>query len=116
MDAYNANPSSMVAALDNLLQLKGDSKMAVLGDMFELGEESLTEHHKIVEKLNDIKGLDSYFIGKDFFANKINNPHMHFFETFKNFQEYFNNLHPINKTILIKGSRGMALERTLELL
>ena len=115
MDAYNANPSSMAAALENLLQLKDESKMAILGDMFELGDESLTEHHKIIQMLNE-KDLDIYFIGKDFFANKNNNPHMRFFEDFDSFNGYFKNIRPINKTILIKGSRGMALEKTLELL
>ena len=101
MDAYNANPSSMAAAIENLLQLKGESKMAILGDMFELIDE---------------KELDVYFIGKDFYENKTEKQHMLFFKNFEKFKEYFNNVRPINKTILIKGSRGMALEKALELL
>lgn len=115
MDAYNANPSSMNAALENLLQLNANSKIAILGDMFELGSDSLEEHRKLVNKMSD-KKVDTYFIGKDFYANKISNDHLYFFETFDSFAQYFNKIKPIQKTILIKGSRGMALERTLDLL
>lgn len=116
MDAYNANPSSMNAALDNLLQLDAKSKIAILGDMFELGTESLDEHKKLVDKMADKHQVETYFIGKDFYANKISNNHLFFFDTFENFKEYLSNIKPIQKTILIKGSRGMALERTLDIL
>ncbi|RYJ45462.1 UDP-N-acetylmuramoyl-tripeptide--D-alanyl-D-alanine ligase [Flavobacterium beibuense] len=116
MDAYNANPSSMNAALDNLLQLDAKSKIAILGDMFELGTESLDEHKKLVDKMADKHQVETYFIGKDFYANKISSNHLFFFDTFENFKEYLSNIKPIQKTILIKGSRGMALERTLDIL
>ncbi|QEE49333.1 UDP-N-acetylmuramoyl-tripeptide--D-alanyl-D-alanine ligase [Flavobacterium alkalisoli] len=116
MDAYNANPSSMNAALDNLLQLDAKSKIAILGDMFELGTESLDEHRKLVNKMADKHQVETYFIGKDFYANKISSDHLFFFDTFENFKEYLSNIKPLQKTILIKGSRGMALERTLDIL
>lgn len=116
LDAYNANPSSMAAAITNFSQLKNDSKIAILGDMFELGSESLKEHKKIVELLNNQTSITTYFIGKDFFSNKSNNPHHHFFEDFTSFSKFIEVNAPTNSLLLIKGSRGMALERTLELI
>lgn len=116
LDAYNANPSSMDAALENFIQLEGNEKMAILGDMFELGPESPAEHKKLVEKLADQKNIEIYFIGKDFYNNKSIRPHLQFFESFDTFREHFNHVKPKNKIILIKGSRGMALERVLDIL
>lgn len=116
LDAYNANPSSMAAAITNFIQLEGSEKIAILGDMFELGKESLEEHQKVIELLTETSEIEAHFVGKDFFANKSNQPHLHFHETFDSFSENFKNSKPTHKTILIKGSRGMALERTLDLL
>lgn len=116
LDAYNANPSSMQAALTNFIQLKTKNKIAVLGDMFELGDESLLEHKKLVELLADEAQIHVFFVGKDFYQNKITKTHLHFFKSFEEFAEKIKNEHPIDTTILIKGSRGMALERSLELL
>ena len=116
LDAYNANPSSMQAAITNFLQLDSDNKIAILGDMFELGKESQAEHKKIVEILYKEPSVKTYFIGKDFYTNKIDSSHLSFFETFSNFAEYYKTEVIENKTILIKGSRGMALEKTLDLL
>jgi UDP-N-acetylmuramoyl-tripeptide--D-alanyl-D-alanine ligase len=116
LDAYNANPSSMAAAITNFKQLKGNTKVVILGDMFELGNESLFEHKKIVEMLLDDLDITSHFIGKDFCSNKINKQHLHFYPTFNDFQKVFTVRKPENATILIKGSRGMALERSLDLL
>lgn len=114
LDAYNANPSSMMAAIDNFAGLEGDTKIAVLGDMFELGPESAAEHHKISERLAKLGGITVYFVGKDFSTNAVTAPHLSYFDTFDKFASGFKS--PENATILIKGSRGMALERTLDLL
>ncbi|PZR19787.1 MAG: UDP-N-acetylmuramoyl-tripeptide--D-alanyl-D-alanine ligase [Flavobacterium psychrophilum] len=116
LDAYNANPSSMQAAITNFLQLDTEDsyKIAVLGDMFELGKESYQEHSKIVQSLVNEEGIEVYFVGKDFYHNQVTLPHLHFYDSFDSFKESFSNLKPQNKTILIKGSRGMALERTLD--
>ncbi len=116
LDAYNANPSSMDAALENFIQLEGNEKIAILGDMFELGAESPQEHKKLIDKLTVNNDIEIYFVGKDFYNNKSLHPHLRFFETFDSFKEYFSDIKPKNKIILIKGSRGMALERTLEII
>ncbi|WP_347068128.1 UDP-N-acetylmuramoyl-tripeptide--D-alanyl-D-alanine ligase [Flavobacterium sp. WV_118_3] len=116
LDAYNANPSSMTAALENFAQLEDGSKIAILGDMFELGTESLKEHQNVVSLVSRTPEIKTYFIGKDFFASKVDQPHLHFFSSFDDFTHSFQNEIPKAHTILIKGSRGMALERTLELL
>ena len=116
LDAYNANPSSMVVALENFFQLENKNKIAILGDMFELGEESLEEHQSIVDLVNNNNSVTTYFIGKDFFSNKIQNENCHFFLTFEDFAQSINGKAMSNSLILIKGSRGMALERTLGIL
>ncbi len=118
LDAYNANPSSMEAALDNFIQLdsKG-SKTLFLGDMFELGQNSSEEHLALIEKLDKIDNLTIYYIGNHFFEHQKIQPQSYFFKTYNDFVEAFQ-----SKTLndggiaLIKGSRGMALERILELL
>lgn len=116
LDAYNANPSSMEVAIKNFLQLDKPNKVAILGDMFELGKESLREHKHIVALLKNEKEVITYFIGKDFYSNMLDKKNLFFFETFDEFSEAFRQEKMENKTMLIKGSRGMALERTLELL
>ena len=63
LDAYNANPSSMAAAIANFIQLEKKNKIAILGDMFELGEESHNEHEKIVDLLINETSITIYFIG-----------------------------------------------------
>jgi len=116
LDAYNANPSSMVVALENFFQLDNKNKIAILGDMFELGEESLEEHKSIIELVIKNNSATTYFIGNDFFANKIQNENCYFFLNFEDFAQRFNGKVISNSLLLIKGSRGMALERTLGIL
>lgn len=116
LDAYNANPSSMEVAIKNFLQLDKENKVAILGDMFELGEESLQEHKNIIALLEKEADVKAYFVGSHFFANKIESECVTFFETFEDFSDFFKEEKLQRQTILIKGSRGMALERTLELL
>ena len=116
LDAYNANPSSMTAAIMNFIQLDKANKIAILGDMFELGNESLSEHKKVIELLENQSEIKTYFIGKDFDANKLNSNHITFFEDFNSFANFLRERKPTNSLLLIKGSRGMALEKSLELL
>lgn len=113
LDAYNANPSSMQAALENFSQLKDECKIVILGDMFELGESSETEHQKIAELATSGNYNEVYLIGKAFSTTSVKNAFK--FENFETFKSSANFKSNINSTVLIKGSRGMALERTLDL-
>lgn len=114
LDAYNANPSSMKLALENFIHLDKNPKVILLGDMFELGESSKEEHQSIVELIPESSSLTCYCIGKWFHsvANKQSN--ILFFPDFESFREQFTL--PKNAFLLIKGSRGMALEKALDLI
>lgn len=114
LDAYNANPSSMQVALENFIQLDKPNKVIIIGDMFELGEDSLKEHKSIITILKNNNTVKCYLIGKDFYANKEEKNNLQFYSDFNSFTEYLKNNHFSKSTILIKGSRGMALERTLD--
>ena len=116
LDAYNANPSSMVVALENFIQLDKTNKCVIIGDMYELGEESLVEHKAIVNFLKNNSNFECHFVGNDFFANIIQKENFHFYQTFEDFTKFLSSVKLEHKTLLIKGSRGMALERTLEYL
>jgi UDP-N-acetylmuramoyl-tripeptide--D-alanyl-D-alanine ligase len=114
LDAYNANPSSMAVAIENLLQLEKPNKIMILGDMFELGDESQKEHSEIIKMLFNERAVKCFFVGAAFYANKINSPQFYFYDSFDAFSDFLKDTKIENSTILIKGSRGMALERTLE--
>jgi len=116
LDAYNANPSSMAVAIENFKQLDNLNKIAILGDMFELGEESLKEHAVVVASLSNQKSIVCHFVGADFFAHSLDNENFHFHPSFNDLSAYLKTKIIENSTILIKGSRGMALERTLDVL
>ncbi len=116
MDAYNANPSSMAVALENFIQIEEPNKIAFLGDMFELGEESFQEHKSIVDSLKNESEIDFYFVGVEFYKSKIQQDNFKFFATFEDLRKELAETKFDNKYILIKGSRGMALERIVELL
>ena len=110
LDAYNANPTSMTHAIESFSKIEG-SKAVILGDMFELGNNALDEHKKIVEIVKNNKIDKSYFIGKDFFNSRDNTESLLFFKTKENF---YNDVNKINeKQILIKGSRGMKMEEII---
>lgn len=116
MDAYNANPTSMLAALENFKQLGQDQKTLFLGDMFELGETSGKEHQLIVDYLEKNNFGKVFLIGHNFFKTHVKLSGIRKFETFDDLKLALNN-HPItNSFLLIKGSRGMALERILEVI
>jgi UDP-N-acetylmuramoyl-tripeptide--D-alanyl-D-alanine ligase len=114
LDAYNANPSSVQAALNNFAQQSQENKTLILGDMLELGTEAAAEHQDIVDQITEYGFENVYLIGQNFYNTDGD------YLKFKNFEEFkivFTNTrkgkHP--ELYLIKGSRGMALERTLEL-
>ncbi|MGZ9735237.1 UDP-N-acetylmuramoyl-tripeptide--D-alanyl-D-alanine ligase [Flavobacterium sp. GNP002] len=116
LDAYNANPSSMAVAIENFLQLESPNKVMILGDMFELGAESQQEHKAIVDLLLNEDKVKCYFIGSAFYANKMEKSNFWFYNTFEEFSNDLATTEFDASTILIKGSRGMALERTLDFL
>ena len=110
LDAYNANPTSMTHAIESFSKTKG-SKAVILGDMFELGNNALDEHKKIVEIVKNNKIDKSYFIGKDFFNCNDNTESLFFYKTKENFYDDVNKIN--EKQILIKGSRGMKMEEII---
>tara|TARA_R110002049_G_scaffold206269_1_gene376815 strand:+ start:64851 stop:66041 length:1191 start_codon:yes stop_codon:yes gene_type:complete len=113
MDAYNANPTSMRAALLNFDKLKDKTKIAILGDMFELGNEADDEHQEIVDLIETLKLKTTFLIGKNFYKTKTTSKSINQFESFEDFKDLFDFSQIANTTFLIKGSRGMALERIL---
>jgi len=116
LDAYNANPSSMAVAIENFVQLDNPNKILILGDMFELGQESHQEHKAIVDLLLNNEIIICYFVGEAFYANRIKKDNFYFHEKFESFSNQLQGTKIENSSILIKGSRGMALERTLDFL
>ena len=114
LDAYNANPTSMKLALENFNGLSGNHKIAFLGDMFELGETAKIEHQNIADLAAGLQLEKVFLIGENF--NKTNTT-LQKFSTYNDVEVYLKDKSfPKDCNILIKGSRGMALERLLEVL
>jgi len=122
-DYYNANPSSMFAAIENMGQINAKRKVLILGDMFEMGEEAAAEHQAVIEKAMGAPVDERIFIGKEFHEAGLTIAHGPWSMVKKTI--YYNTVeqaieglkvNPVKgSTILIKGSRGMALERLVEL-
>lgn len=113
VDAYNANPASMAAALDNFDLIEGEDKMVILGDMRELGADSQKEHQHIVARLEQMQLWEVWLVGSEFAATR------HPFRSFANVEEVKQELaqRPLSgRTILIKGSNGIRLQQLPELL
>jgi len=113
LDAYNANPSSMLAALKNFKQLDVDNKFLFLGDMFELGDEAEKEHQSIVEYLKKNFKNNIFLIGENFFKAKTE-ANILKFSNFEDLKPMLKKIKLSDANLLIKGSRGMALERILD--
>ena len=114
LDAYNANPTSMQLALENFYEIKRKKKVIILGDMFELGEFSKKEHNNIISKIHEFGFRNVYLVGEEFLKTKPEN-----YLTFKNTESLADHIkeNPItDSSVLIKGSRGMALEKLVEYL
>ena len=112
MDAYNANPTSMEAALENFRTFDAPLKAVILGDMFELGEAAHEEHQKIVNRLNSM-GLSMVLLtGKEFNQCHIS-PDFKVFPDNESLIHYLETIKPQGYLILIKGSRGMKLEEVV---
>lgn len=114
-DCYNANPTSMEAALANFASYNIPNKVAILGDMLELGLNSKEEHQKIVELTKQLQISMVYFVGKEF--GSVNMASGYY--CFNNSNELLEYLvkNPIHESlVLVKGSRGIRLESSLPLL
>lgn len=116
MDAYNANPSSMMAALENFKKNESKNKVLCLGDMFELGESAAEEHQNIVDYLEKNFMGRTYLVGQNFSKTFTENPYIEKFATFDEFQNELKNNPPSNAYIFVKGSRSMQMERVLDLI
>lgn len=115
LDAYNANPTSMNAAIDTFIENKEQHKLMILGDMLELGTISEVEHLQIIEKVLHSK-IKTLFVGKIFSALGVNYQInlISFFENYLQAAAWLKNESLSNFNILIKGSRGIQLEKILE--
>lgn len=106
VDAYNANPTSIMAALQNFSLMDVPAKMVIIGDMGELGEVSHEEHQKVVEYLKNAHFIDTWLVGKEFGATDC---------TFRKFQDVeevkqaIQQEQPHDRYILVKGSNYMKL-------
>lgn len=113
IDAYNANPTSMMAALKNFKNMTAERKMLILGDMRELGEEGASEHQKIVDFIDSCH-FDKVILVGNLFAATRNN-----YSSYTDVQELiyaFRERKPQKNTILIKGSNGIKLYQLVDFL
>jgi UDP-N-acetylmuramoyl-tripeptide--D-alanyl-D-alanine ligase len=115
MDAYNANPSSMNAAIENFAQMDRNDKMVILGDMLELGDDSEKEHTQIIELLKQKNILQAILVGPHF-MKAAQPPFTQLFQTSEEALNYLKQFPVSNATVLVKGSRGIKLEKLVEVL
>ncbi len=114
IDAYNANPTSMNASLDNFILINGKEKAVILGDMKELGNVSDSEHQKVADKLSQSSISEILLIGPNF--AKTNCPRAQKFNDVTALNDYLSK-NPINgKLVLVKGSNSMKLIECVGLL
>lgn len=116
LDAYNANPTSMLLAIENFSESPFENKMLILGDMRELGEDSQKEHQSILQKIAELEFREVLLVGQEFKKATGKNTKYQVFENVDQAVQGLKGLKPSNKTILIKGSRGIQLEKILEVL
>ena len=110
LDTYNANPSSMAESLKNFNNFNG-TKTIIIGDMLELGDESEKEHHSILDQAYSLNFDEIITVGNEF--KKINATSKSYLNS-KELSEYLKSNKIESKNILLKGSRGIALEQILE--
>ena len=115
MDAYNANPTSMRAALINFANICGEQHLLILGDMRELGTASEEEHRNILALMKELGYKDAFLVGQNFSAYN-DHPDWKTFAEVENLYQYIESQPIEGKHILVKGSRGIQLEKVLPLL
>lgn len=113
VDAYNANPTSMKAALDNFHMMEGNGKMVILGDMKELGDVSQEEHQKIIRLVGEYQISDAWFVGNEFKKAAAQMTELtgryRFFDDVETVKAAIESVPPTSKMILIKGSNSTRL-------
>ena len=115
MDAYNANPTSMNASVRNFRNICGENPLLILGDMRELGEASETEHKVILQLLKNLGFHEAFLVGPCF-SQYNDNPEYQTFATSDDLATYLGS-HPVEqRSILVKGSRGIQLEKILPMI
>lgn len=114
LDCYNANPTSMKSALDSFQMMRHDNKLFIIGDMRELGDESAAEHERIV-KLIKTHNLKGYSVGEEFGKVQSNDILAHF-DSVEDALKYFQTHGIADSLVLLKGSRGIQLEKLVEVL
>jgi UDP-N-acetylmuramoyl-tripeptide--D-alanyl-D-alanine ligase len=112
LDAYNANPSSMLPAVNDFATYPAQNKVLILGDMFELGDDAEKEHKNILEAINYKSFISVALAGHHFYAFK-NNFDAHFSPDTESLKKWFNEQNFQDAVIYLKGSRGMAIESIL---
>lgn len=116
LDAYNANPSSMKAAIENLAAMKASKKALIVGDMFELGDASEKEHSKIGKLAKEYEFDLVFFCGRNMKQAFEAYSKAYYFENKAELKEYLKNKPLEDYLVLIKASRGMAMEEILEVI
>ena len=114
LDAYNANPTSMRQALNNLQTVKGSSKIAILGDMLELGDYSKKEHQELIDYAQTLHFDQLILVGKEFGKMVKNASNILWFEEIELLKKWYSKQHFQDTVFLIKGSRGLQLEKLLD--
>ncbi len=114
-DAYNANPTSMEAALRSFDHQEADVKVAILGDMYELGGDKIKEHQAVANLAKKLS-LDNVLFCGEIFSKALVNSDLKTFKNFNTLKKHLKNNPIKNAHILIKASRGMALERLHDVL
>ena len=114
LDAYNANPSSMRPALQSLAAMPGSKKIAILGDMLELGESSLKEHQQLLSFASKL-GLDQLvLVGPEFGQTNFSRYKALHFENAAAARIWLDQQDLSHSSLLLKGSRGIGLERLIQ--
>ena len=115
LDAYNANPDSTSAALENLASFSEKKKIAMLGDMKELGAYSEAEHEKIFKSIEAYGTIDAYYVGEEY-QHAINEPNAYIFPLVDDLISFLKNQNPIaDSVVLVKGSRSMTMEKLIQI-
>lgn len=115
LDAYNANPTSMISAINSFIKKQGN-KSVILGDMFELGNQSEKEHHDLIDFCVKNNFENIFLIGNEFFKQKDKFEIPFFYKTKDELNKHIKKFPITSKYILIKGSRGMRMENLINII